>query len=218
MSKNFHKNKYNSGVTLIELLVVIFIFMILTGITIFNYGKFNSSLSIQNLADDIALTVRRAQGFAIGVRGFGSSFNQGYGIHFTANQGSDFAGSNKAFVLFADINTNPINKYHYDNSNICGSPSLGNECIEVLRIVSADEISAIYLNDGLNSLPQGGTVDILFKRPNPEPTFCVRSNLLSDSCDSGAISSVRIKISNITNPETFKIITISNNGQINVSN
>ncbi|MFA5773740.1 MAG: prepilin-type N-terminal cleavage/methylation domain-containing protein [Candidatus Paceibacterota bacterium] len=217
MFKNFHKNKYNSGVTLIELLVVIFIFMILTGITIFNYGKFNSSLSIQNLADDIALTVRRAQGFAIGVRGFGSSFSQGYGIHFTANQGLDFAGSNKAFVLFADMN--PNYKYDHDSSNTCGKDiTTGNECIEVLSIVSADEISAIFLNDSQTSLLPAGTIDILFKRPNPEPIFCVRSNPLSDSCDSGTISSVRIKISNITNPETFKIITISNNGQINVSN
>src|ERR1035437_8584732 len=139
MFKNFHKNKYNSGFTLVELLVVIFIFMIITGITIFSYGKFNSSLSIQNLADDIALSVRRAQGFAIGVRGTGSSFTDGYGIHFTANPNSPLnAGSNKAFILFTDMGITPNKKYNYDSSGKCGSPTSSNECMEVLSITSAD--------------------------------------------------------------------------------
>ena len=223
MPKNFHKNKYNSGMTLIELLVVVFIFMIITSITIFSYGKFNSSLSIQNLADDIALSVRRAQGFAIGVRGASGSFTDGYGIHFTANPTiSDLsAGSNKSFILFTDIATPtkpPNKKYDYDSSVKCGSLTLSNECMEVLSITSADQIDSIYLNSDLTSISQTGTVDILFYRPNPEPIFCYRSGPASIGCDkSSDISSIRIKISNITNPETFKIITIANNGQISVS-
>jgi len=229
MYKNFKKNKYSSGpastqggITLIELLVVIFIFMVITGITIFNYGKFNSSLSIQNLADDIALSVRRAQGYAIGVRGFSSSFIKGYGIHFTTNPDtSDLsAGSNKSFILFSDINITTPNKYNYDGTNICGPLSMANECLEVLNITSADQITQISLNDGDTTIPQTGTLDILFKRPNPEPIFCYRSDISHSDCDLGGsnISSVKIKISNITNLESSKMITISNNGQISVSN
>jgi len=227
MFKNFHKNKYNSGpastqggVTLIELLVVIFIFMVITGITIFNYGKFNSSLSIQNLADDIALSVRRAQGFAIGVRGFGSSFSDGFGIHFTANPNlSEYTGSNKSFILFADIGITPNKKYDYNNSDTCGNLSSVNECMEVLKIISADQIESIYLNGEPTSRPQTSTLDILFYRPNPEPIFCYRSDPTNNDCtENSSISSVKIKISNITNPEVLKIITISNNGQISVSN
>ena len=63
MSKNKNKMKYNSGITIIELLVVISIFIIISGITIFNYSKFKSTATLQNLADDIALSVRRVQGY-----------------------------------------------------------------------------------------------------------------------------------------------------------
>lgn len=221
MIKNFHKNKYNSGVTLIELLVVIVIFMIITGITIFSYGKFNSSISIQNLADDIALTVRRAQGYAIGVRGASGSFSDGYGIHFTADStSSSYAGSNKSFILFADLNTAPLYKYNYDPALECGNPTTANECIEVLNIVSADQITEIKVNEETEVRSSTGTIDILFKRPNPEPFFCYRTNANQNSCDSESnpITKIKIKISNITNPEIFKIVTVSNNGQISVSN
>ncbi len=223
MSKNFHKNKYNSGparlrysggVTLVELIVVIFIFMIISGITIFNYGKFRSSLSIQNLADDIALSVRRAQGFAIGVRGTGGGFNLGYGIHFTANHNSTiYNGSNKAFILFANVGNN----FQYDNSsNKCGSPESGNECLELLNITSPDNINSIFLNNDTTSISSKDTLDILFKRPSPEPIFCYRIKG-TGSCKSNGISDVEIKVSTDADSSIYKVITIYNNGQIYVS-
>lgn len=208
MLKVSQKSKYNSGTTLIELLVVIAIILILTGITIFNHRKFNSYLSIQNLADDISLSIRKTQGFAIGVRKYGNLFTQGYGIHFTASpSGTVLTGSNKSFILFVDIDGG----YDYDSGSDCSNL---NDCIEVLSIKSNDEISEIFL-DGI-SQDRTGTLDIMFKRPNPEPTFCYRSNPTNPSCDSTP-TNVRIKISGIANPEVFKYITISNTGQISVS-
>ena len=221
MSKNFHKNKYNSGLTLVELLVVIFIFMVISGITIFSYGKFNSSLSILNLADDIALSARRAQGYAIGVRGYANSFSDGYGIHFTANTDISnlAAGSNKSFVLFANINND--DSYDYDNSGTCGSPTTTNECLEILNITSPDNISQLYvgLGNGTELLVNNGMVDVFFKRPFPEPTFCVRNNLNpNSSCDySNTVSYIKIRIASDGNSEIYKTVTISNNGQISVS-
>lgn len=224
MFKNFHKNKYNSGsarpsysggVTLIELLVVIFIFMVISSITIFSYGKFNSSLSLQNLADDIALSVRRAQGYAIGVRGYGNSFNEGYGVHFTtADSTSGNTGSKKSFVLFSNIKNN--DKYDYDISSLCGAPTSDNECLEIFKITSYDKISEISVIG--NEDHTADTLDIFFKRPKPEPTFCARNNGDSNSdCNFGInVSSVKITISNDNG--VFKIITISNVGQISVSN
>lgn len=216
MFKNFHKNKYNSGVTLIELLVVIFIFMVISSITIFSYGKFNSSLSLQNLADDIALSVRRAQGYAIGVRGYGNSFNEGYGVHFTtADSTSGNTGSKKSFVLFSNLKNN--DKYDYDDiSSSCGAPTSDNECLEIFKITSYDKISEISVIG--NEDHTADTLDIFFKRPKPEPTFCARNNGDSNSyCNFGInVSSVKITISN--DKGVFKIITISNVGQISVSN
>jgi len=197
--KNFCKNKYNSGLTLIELLVVISIFAIITSIVIFNYGKFNSSSSLQNLADDIALTVRKAQGYAVGVRGLADKFNYGYGIHFTKGSSS--------FILFTDIGNSP----GYNEVGGCGAPEAGNECLEILNIISADQIDSISLNDSSGSSEEDN-VDIVFKRPNSEPTFCY-----DNSCDN-PVSSVKIRISNTNNPDVYKFVTIFNNGQISVSN
>jgi Tfp pilus assembly protein FimT len=218
MFKNFHKNKYNSGVTLIELIVVIIIFMIISSITIFNYGNLNSSLSTQNLADDIALSIRRAQGYAVGVRGYSGLFNEGYGIHFTTNPDISklYAGSNKSFILFADMTTQN-QKYDYGSYDKCGSPKVDNECIEVLNITSTDSITAIYLSSDINTpISSTSTVDILFHRPNSEPTFCYRSSSSVTGCEGNPISFVKIKVTSLRNPQSFRTITVSNNGQISV--
>lgn len=234
MSKDYFKNKYQSGLTVMELLVVISIFTIITGITIFNYNKFNSSSSIQNLADDIALTVRKAQGYAIGVRGFSDPNINGYGIHFTSNPDPSnvyyTSGSNSSFILFADMKDGDYSnkKYDYQNEDYsCGnnqdivSPIEGKECIEILNIMSSDEISDIYINDNQDPINEKSSVDLIFKRPNPEPFFCYRE-IISSDCDSINISSITIKISSLKNEgnngDILKFITISNNGQISVAN
>lgn len=218
MFRNFHKNKYDRGVTLIELIVVIAIFVVISGITIFNYGEFNSSLSLQNLADDIALSVRKTQGYAIGVRGYNGIFGKGYGIHFTTNTNTSdlFAGSNKSFILFANINGN--DEYNYNSSGTCGSPNSSNECLEVLNITSSDKIYEISVKDsGAEHTVNDGSLDIFFERPNPEPTFCARNSLGGGCNFSNNISYIKIKILNDRSPGVYKTITISNNGQISVS-
>lgn len=223
MSNIFLKNKYNlknkrcfvSGFTIIELIVVVSIFVIVTGLSIFNYNNFNSSVSTQNLADDIALTVRKAQGYAIGVKGLGGeSFNYGYGVHFTSNKSPLFynSGSNMSFILFVDINNNKA--YDYKDDGKCGVPEEGNECLEVLAIKSLDEISGVYINVGSTPIDNADSLNILFKRPNPEPSF---SDTFGDIYNS--VSSVKIKVINLNDPTNiYKFIRISNTGQISVLN
>lgn len=211
MFKNFYKNKYNSGITLVELLVVMSIFVIITTIAIFNYGKFDSSISTQNLADDIALTIRKAQSYAIGVRGLGNEFNYRYGVHFTTNPtpGSAFAGSNTSFIFFVDMNNSDA--YEFDNK--CGNPSeTWNDCLEILNITSTDFIQDIYLGSKDNPMGPEDAVDIFFTRPNLEPTFYDGNSLKL------GIPSVTIKVSNQDNSVGSKFITVYNNGQISVSN
>lgn len=216
MSKNFFKNEYTSGLTIIELLVVVSIFVIVTGLSIFNYKNFNSSISTQNLADDIALTIRKAQGYAIGVRGEGEIFNSGYGIFFTINKNpsSIYIGSNLSFILFVDINNNGIYDYKAGDEGKCGTPDSDNECLEVLSIKSLDEIKDIYLNDNSNNfIGASDAVSILFHRPNPEPIFYDKTGTPLD------ISSVKIKVTNLNDPDNiYKFIRISNTGQISISN
>lgn len=215
---NLSKRYYTSAFTIIELLVVVSIFVIITGLSIFNYKNFNSSVSTQNLADDIALTVRKAQGYAIGVRGVAINssnyeFDHGYGVHFTSNNTPEFynSGSNLSFILFIDINDNKA--YDYNNEGKCGSPELGNECLEVLNIKTLDEINGIYLNENSNPIDKTDSLNILFKRPKPEPYFSDRFG------DPLSISYIRVKVVNSNDPtKIYKIIRISNTGQISVLN
>ena len=223
MFKNFRKIKYNSGISLVELLVVISIFFIISTIVLFSYGKSSSATSIQNLADDIALTIRKAQSYAIGVRGIDSgNFSGAYGIHFRGSNGADqYSGSDKSFILFVNLDGN--NKYDYNKNNpICGSPVSGNECLEILNILSSNSIKTISLfsSNRKKIIGASASLDVFFKRPNPEPTFCYHFSANNNSCrllNNEEISHVVIKIVNDNDSSSFKNITIWNNGQISVS-
>lgn len=225
MFKNFNKNKYNRGISLIELLVVISIVAILTGVILIDNRKYKSSLSTQNLADDIALSIRKAQSYAVGVYGNESLFDSGYGVHFAVVSKEDSSnpklsdGTNKSFVLFKDIAYD--NMYNKKTGggfsvNSCGSPSLENECLEILEIKSSDTINSIEVtyNNTMKTYP--GAIDITFKRPNLEPTFCITNDNNDGICNnnSSSVESVTINVKNING--TSKKITIWKNGQISV--
>jgi prepilin-type N-terminal cleavage/methylation domain-containing protein len=196
----FFKNiKYRTqrGMTLIELLVVLSIFFIVSGLTIFDYGSFRTSVSMQNLSSDIALSIRKAQSYAIGVYGSSSNFSYGYGMHFSTASSvtNPQSGSNKSFILFTDVSGDKL--YTYNNTNVCGNPTALNECRELLSIISSDQIADIYLNGSLTPVPTGGAVDIVFIRPNPNAILCYRPAPGTGSCDnSTALSRVRIEVSN----------------------
>jgi prepilin-type N-terminal cleavage/methylation domain-containing protein len=223
MIRKFFKNKikYTSGMTLVELMVVISIFVIVSGLTIFDYGSFNSNTSISNLASDIALTIRKAQSYAIGTHLLGTNANVSYGVHITTSD--DFssnilAGSSKSFILFTDVDNNGF--YKYPTSGVCGTPDSNNGCSEILNINTSDKIVGIYVNGvSFTNTNPNSTVDITFRRPNPDARFCYRnSNSSSSSCFTIPISSVGILISNGqggSNLKTKKIM-IYKTGQIGI--
>ncbi len=210
------KGNSSNGLTIVELLVVVSIFIIITGISIFNYSKFESYTSTQNLADDIALTIRQAQSYATGVRGIAEIdyFNVGYGVHFALHphQNYYYSGSPSTFILFADINNNRI--YDYDeNESSCGSPREGNECLEMFTIKSDDFITSFYLDKTLEISSTDDAINIMFKRPSPEPILC---RISVGECETD-ISSIGIVVSNQKDDELItKIIEVSNVGQISV--
>lgn len=226
MFKNLHKYRKNRGVTMVELIVVIAIVAILSGMMFFDYGKFKSSTSLQNLADDIALSVRKAQMYAVGARGVnGNNFDYGYGVHFTIKSPTNNIneGSNKAFILFVDMNTSQnksINGYDYPNDiSSCGTITMENECLEILSITGADYISEIKVIKG-NSPPdilnQNSVLDIVYTRPNTTPTICYRNNPNNPCNENNKMSQAIITVKN-DNSGTTKTVTIYNNGQISVS-
>lgn len=182
--KHLEYSSRKSGMTVVELMVVLAIFMLITGLTIFDYGRFRSSVSLQNLADDIALSIRRTQSYAIGVQGSLNSFSNGFGIHFSTLAPSDvaLAGSNKSFIIFSDIADkdgyqNKVYDYRISDTSVCDKSTLafGNECIDLLKINSSDEIVSLCPNSSKNpeDCTTKGYADIVFLRPNPNAHICV---------------------------------------------
>jgi prepilin-type N-terminal cleavage/methylation domain-containing protein len=152
-----------AGFSLIELLVVTAIFVILTGIILSNNSRFGGVVVLENMAYDLALSVRHAQLYGIAVRRFGATdFNVGYGINFNCNGQTPCAAT--SYVLFADSLT---------GNGIYDPPS---ELIETTTIVGGHRVSNLCVRNGGSETCGGLTgytcsksrLDILFKRPEPD--------------------------------------------------
>lgn len=211
-----YKN-YNSGMTLIELLVVLGIFALISGITMFDYNGFRSSVSLQNLSDDVALSIRKAQSYAIGAKSTTAStsddaFKKGYGIHFSQNTSNEF-------VIFSDVSD--YKKYNSNStSDSCGIDiNTSNECLEKLRInlSSGDKILGFTYGDN-NTEVIAENLDITFIRPNPDATFCFYDDI-GDQCKTpeSTSSKVGIIISN-KDEDNRKLIYVTILGKISIQN
>src|SRR3989338_5497635 len=80
--------------SLVELLATLGIFFVISGMIFFDFQTFNSRTVLDNLAHEIALTIRQAQVFGIGVRSEEGGFPS-YGTYFNIAE-------NRNFTLFAD--------------------------------------------------------------------------------------------------------------------
>ena len=159
----------SKGFTLIELLVVCAIIIVITAIVLVDNNKFGGEVTLENLAYDIALSVRQTQVYGIAVERFGTSnFSAGYGMHFSLS-------SPTTYILFADEDGTGI----YDPNT---SPS---------EIVDTDTIQQGYAITGLCVIPNTGgsqtcnsvsEVDILYVRPEPEAYISASQSGSPPSC------------------------------------
>ena len=208
MIKSFLKKKIreNKGFTLIELLVTIVIFVILTGIVLFNQSGFNNGIILRNLAYDIVLNIKQVQTYGIAVKESqtltGSAFSS-YGIHFNLES----LESSKNFILFADNNSN--GKFDGDR----GCPVGDSECIQRYTISRGSYISKICI--GTNPLCSNNTneMTIFFKRPNPDAIMIYRIGSNDDLVSAYS----RIIVSSADNSATTSVV-ITSAGQIYVGN
>ena len=212
------------GLTLIELMVVISIFLGITSTVLFNYGDFSSNVSLQNLTDDIALSIRKAQGFAIGARAVDQVFNNSYGMHFSVNSSisnSSIESSERSFLMFSILTPQlAVDKFYPIGSGSCGDKT-NNKCIEFFNIMTLDKIKGINVINSSGTIPlsPSASVDVVFTRPDPRAYICYRSDSNS-KCTSG-IFRVEITISNgqtETGKEKLKKISVQNTGQISIEN
>ncbi len=227
---NYALYNKTKGFTLVEMVVVVAIFGIITSTVIFNYSNFRTTVSLENLSQDIALTIRKTQAYSTSVKGVqvaGSGLQfPGYGIHFALPSGMlpppPLGGDEKSFVIFADLplmpnmpGINPSGQYEGGTGMSCGGENLTpqSECMELITITSADKINRICTtNNGNTTTCSHSSLDIVFTRPKAEPVFCVNGG--SATCPTTAISKVGIEVESISGDT--KTINIWNTGQINI--
>lgn len=187
------------GFTLIEMLVVIGIMVLISGLILANNNRFGGVVLLQNLAYDIALSIRQAQVYGTAVQRFNASFSAGYGMHFQVDSGSGQA----AYVLFADA-LSPENGF-YD----CPQPGTANcELVQSSLIATGYRISELCVTPpGTSERCDITSLDITFKRP--EPDAYIRTTQVSGLQESGEI--------HVQSPRgDTKVISIHANGQISV--
>lgn len=154
-ANRYSLNADSRGFSLIELLVVMGILVIVTSLTLTNNARFGGAVLLQNLAYDMALSVRQAQVYGISVYSFGASnYSVGYGMHFDM--------SNPAtYVLFADaVARNGL----YDQG----------ELVEATNIGRGYKIKSLCATRN-NNEQCFDTMDILFKRPEPDAHITARN-------------------------------------------
>ena len=208
-----------SGVTLVELVVVIAIFALVSSVLLFNYSNFSTNVSIRNLSQDLALTIRKAQTYATSVQGIstlggGPQSYPAYGISFSLDaNGGQYEPNKKKFILFVDAidpNTGSPNK-QYDAGATCGTPSAGDECLESYSIGSADSI--VSLCSDATGCVSTGSFDVSFHRPSPDAIICYKTDF-SARCSSTTISYLDVVLESAQG--TRRTVSVWNTGQISV--
>lgn len=201
-------NKNHKAFTLIELIVVIGIFLVITGVVLFQSNSFDSTITASNLAQDIALNVRKANAYTLGFQVPQTTSGvavKGYGINLVAGVGD-------SFLLFGE--TDPYDQY-YTHTSGCGIFSHFDECIEQTNIKTKDRISSISVDvsGSTITLSPGDSLSIIFTKPTGEVSFCVQSNGMG-GCSYTLATVAHINISSIQG--RIYTVNVWNNGQINV--
>ncbi|MBY0473088.1 prepilin-type N-terminal cleavage/methylation domain-containing protein [Patescibacteria group bacterium] len=186
------------GFTLIELLAVTVIITIITLTMLLRQSSFDSTTVLRSVTYGVALSVRQAQVYGVSVLGANNAgavtYAQAYGLYFGRTMPN-------TYLLYADFNRNG----GYDNGETVKvftlSPgyTIAEACVVqtsgVKNCTGSDDSAGTYTVD---------SVDIQFRRPNPDAVFNNNAGYVS------AWVKVQAKSG------TFRSVLITGPGQITV--
>jgi hypothetical protein len=170
--------------------------VLITTVVLVNQNRFGGNILVGNLAYDIALSIRQAQVFGLGVREFGvgtGQFDIGYGVHFDISDPTTFR-------IFADINRNKV----YDAGD--GTQELftvGNG-YRIIQLCATPASGSEICNGGGNIT----TLDIDFVRPDPDAYIRVNAK------NNPAYRQARITVSSPNG--ITREVTVESTGQISI--
>jgi hypothetical protein len=205
-----------------ELVVVVAIIVTVSGVILANLPAFRSKISLDLIAEEVAITIRQAQVYGIGTREFGERNFPSHGIYF--NQATP-----ERFVLFADVCNSaglaqPDDAYQETFSNGClasniptntnGEPTELREEFVFHGGVMFKQILGCVGNDCIE-IPTG-EANIIFRRPDPEATF-------NPAKENGATTPFNRIVAVIYSPQAVaggqeRHVVVSNTGQIYACN
>ena len=165
------KKTSSAGLTFVELVVVLGIFAAVAATVLFNYRGFSNNVALQNLAQEVALQIKRAQTDAVSGRSPTLSNSQqqnnmlsfdwtpSFGIAFDKDTypGSIFYYFNKDVGSSSEITKDFFDFEVGSFSEPCGSEQ-DSECIEKLELPASVVIDSICF-DFTAIVPQGDCSD-----------------------------------------------------------
>ena len=196
-----------NGFTLIELIVVIAIFGVITSVALFNQGKLNGNILVTNLAYEIALSIREAENYGVGVRAAGgtSGFSGGYGV---------------AYDMADPLTVNLFNDTDNNNYYTPGAAPTGETSSQLLiQNQRGNKITALCIG----TLPSGkclplpalgslSKLNIVYKRPNPEAIFYTET---TPGTPGGTTGPAYIVVNTPSN-DNCRVIVVEASGQVRV--
>ena len=215
---SFHQLRRSSkrGFTLIEILVVMAIMMVITTVLLVNQSRFDSSTVLRSLAYSVALSVRQAQVYGTSVVGTttaqsncvggfysgGNCYASAYGLHFDTALPTSYS-------LFADLN----NDGQYTSSN----ELIKNFSFSQGYLITDFCVTGTNTGSPVTRRSPGAisTLDIVFKRPNPDATFvALQASGLPIAGDT--YSGAYIQIQSTGDSSNTKRVSFLNTGEVSV--
>lgn len=202
-----------SGFTLVELLVTISLFVVITGVVLFNSKSFDNSVLLHNFTYDVALTIKQAQTYGVNVNeNSQGSFDSDYGVYF------DISESPTNFVIFNDFLDYklPPSDPEYDpqfRTKTVDTCDIDSECIKKYSMNKGTHIKDICVSNDLLNLSYvcGVTkLSVTFSRPSLEANIYTFGDTVSKN--------KYAKINLVSGDGATSSVIVTSVGQIYVEN
>jgi hypothetical protein len=205
------------------MMVVMAIMLLITTFLLINQSRFDSSTILRSLAYSMALSVRQAQVYGTSVVGTttvqstcvggfyttGNCYASAYGLHFDSSFVCPDGNTLTCYTLFADLNSD--GKFtaspteFIKNFNFSKGYTITDFCVKGTNLGSpVTRCSPSVIN----------TLDIIFKRPNPDASFTALFNGSPIAGDS--YSGAYIQIQSTGDSANTKRISVLSTGEVTV--